>query len=76
MPDVTPPVPASAVTSLLKIANWEGTPQEIHEAFTVACDADDYWKCIKGLKELEIDPQSYINNLDKVRLCSTKLHHA
>ena len=76
MPDATPPVPASAVTSLLKIANWEGTPQEIYEALTVACSAEDYQDCIKGLKERQIDPQLYINNLDKVRLCSTKLYRA
>ena len=68
-----PPVPVtttghsiSASISLLKIANWDGTSQGIAQILTAAFEADDYLYRVKNLKELDIDPQSYINSLDKV----------
>jgi hypothetical protein len=56
----------SASISLLKIANWDGTSQGIAKTLTAAFEADDYLYLVKNLKELDIDPQSYIDSLDKV----------
>ena len=72
MPGATPPHPAtagepdSASNSLIKVANWDGRSQEIHKALTAAFEAKDYLECIKDLQALQIDPSSYINNLDTV----------
>jgi len=69
----TPPDPVattgesdSASISLKKVANWDGRPQEIHTVLTAAFDAKDYLECIKDLRARQIDPSSYINNLDTV----------
>ena len=56
----------SASTSLIKIAAWDGTSHDIKQVLTSAFDATDYLDCIKNLRERNIDPLSYINNLDKV----------
>ena len=56
----------SASISLLKVANWDGTSQGIAQTLTAAFEADDYPYLVKNLKELDIDPQSYIDSLDKV----------
>ena len=62
----------SALTFLQKIANWDGTSsQDIIEDLNAAFAAADYQGCIKNLEERGIDPTAYINNLDKVRPCST-----
>jgi hypothetical protein len=57
---------ASASTSLMKVANWDGTSQDINQVVTTAFEAGDYLACVKDLKAHKIDPQSYINSLDKV----------
>jgi hypothetical protein len=59
----------SASIPLLKVANWDGTSQGIAQTLTAAFEADDYLHLVKNLKALDIDPQSYINNLDKVSSC-------
>ena len=65
----------SASSSLLKIANWDGESQDIDQALVAAFKADDYLDCIKDLQAQNIDPPSYINNLDKVNLhCSIPKH--
>ena len=66
--DTMPPVPASlsASTFLMKVASWDGTSQDITQAVTTAFEADDYLPCVKDLKSRGIEPQSYINSLDKV----------
>jgi hypothetical protein len=68
--DTTPPVPVpasfSAKTSLMKVANWDGTSEGIIQAVATSFKADDYLACAENLKARGIDPQSYINNLDKV----------
>ena len=51
---------------LMKVANWDGMSQEIHEALTAAFEANDYLECLKDLRARRIEPQLYINNLDKV----------
>ena len=56
----------SASSSLIKIANWDGESQGISHTLTAAFGADDYLECIKDLRVREIDPLSYIDNLDKV----------
>jgi len=72
MPGATSPDPvatgesASASKFLRKVANWDGRSQEIHQALTAAFDATDYLECIKDLRAIRIEPQLYINNLDKV----------
>ncbi|KAF9642298.1 kinase-like protein [Thelephora ganbajun] len=68
-----PPLPVAVTTdtvsasiSLKKIVNWDGKSQDIDQALTIAFEADDYLNYIKNLKALDIDPLSYINNLDKI----------
>ena len=56
----------SASISLKKVANWDGKSQDINQALTAAFGADDYPDCIKDLRANDIDPPSYINNLDQV----------
>lgn len=58
----------SASIFLQKIANWDGTSQDINQALTTAFEADDYRDCIKNLRARDIEPLSYINSLDKVSL--------
>ncbi|KAF9646883.1 kinase-like protein [Thelephora ganbajun] len=73
MPGATPPLPvamathtASAKTSLMGIANWDGKSQDIYQVLTTAFEAKDYLDCIKDLRAQNIDPSSYINGLDKI----------
>lgn len=42
------------------------SPREITRALTNALGAADYSDCVKDLRRVGIDPQSYINGLDKV----------
>ena len=83
MPSAIPPVPvatsthpASASISLRKIANWDGRPQNISQVLNTAFEASDYLDCIKDLRGQNIDPPSYINNLDKVSPYSISNHRA
>lgn len=43
------------------------SPQAITRLLTKALGADDYVECIKNLPSHDIDPQSYIDGLDKAR---------
>ena len=72
MSDATP----SASIFLKKIADWDGEIQDIdiHQTLTDAFKAPDYLYCIKNLKAHDVDPLSYINNLDKVSSCSIPVH--
>jgi hypothetical protein len=45
------------------------SPQEITATLIKALEATDYSDCIKDLRRIGIDPQSYINGLDKVHPC-------
>lgn len=65
----------SASSSLIEVANWDGESQDINLALTAAFDADDYLECIKDLRAHNIDPPSYINNLDKVGSHSISNHY-
>lgn len=56
----------SASVSLAKVANWNGESQDVDQILTTAFGAEDYLDCIKNLQARDIDPLSYINNLDKV----------
>ena len=56
----------SALASLMKIANWDGTPQDIEHVLIAAFGAEDYIDCIKSLRAKNIEPLSYVDNLDKV----------
>ena len=56
----------SASIPLKEIANWDGKSQDISRVLTAAFGAKDYLDCIKDLRVIGIDPQSYINSLDKV----------
>ena len=67
------PIPTQAVSasiSLIRVAAWDGTSQDIKQELTSAFDAMDYLDCIKNLRERNIDPVSYINSLDRVSSCS------
>ena len=50
---------------LKEIENWDGKSQDISQVLTTAFGAKDYLDCIKNLKARSIDPQSYVNSLDK-----------
>ena len=67
---------SSASISLKKVANWDGKSQDIDQALTAAFGADDYLDCLKNLRAHDIDPPSYINNLDQVSPYSIRNHHA
>lgn len=74
-PGVTTAHPASASISLKKISKWDGN-QDIGQVLTTAFGADDYLGCIKNLRTHNIDPPSYINNLEKVGPYSIPNHQA
>jgi hypothetical protein len=68
-----PPVPVtptgqshSAAKFLSDVAKWDGTSQGITRTLTTAFEAGDYLNRVKNLEALQIDPRSYIDNLDKV----------
>ena len=67
-PVVTADRPFSAAFFLRIIADWDGVFQGIDQVVTIVFGADGYLDCIKDLKAQNIDPLSYINNLDKVSL--------
>ena len=57
----------SLTTSLRVIASGDLTaPQVVVQILTDALGADNYSECIKNLLSHNIDPQSYIDGLDKV----------
>ena len=49
-----------------KVIRWDASPQDIKQVLTAAFNANDYRDCIANLRERNIEPLSYINNLDKV----------
>ncbi|KAF9789522.1 kinase-like domain-containing protein [Thelephora terrestris] len=56
----------SSAKYLRAIANGDITaPQEVVELLTKALGAKDYAECVKDLPSHNIDPQSYIDELDK-----------
>jgi hypothetical protein len=62
---------ASTASHLRSIANGDLTvPQVITQKLTDALTADDYSGCIKDLPSINIEPQAYIDGLDKVRFRS------
>jgi hypothetical protein len=68
----TRPRAASAATKsgLRLIASGDPTfPKVITETLNNLLEAEDYSDCVKNLQKIDIDPQSYINGLDKVRPC-------
>ena len=50
------------------VANWDGKSQDITQVLATAFEAEDYVDCIKNLQVRGIEPLSYINSLDKVRM--------
>ena len=56
----------SASIFLKEIADWDGKSEEIDRTLIAAFEADSYLKCIPDLWPQDIEPLSYINNLDKV----------
>jgi len=57
----------SASALLHWIVQWDGgPPQEISRVLTEAFGADDYPDCIRDLEGRGIDPQLFINSLDRV----------
>ena len=74
-PGAIPPAPAAtagcslpAAIFLRMVADWDGIYPDISHMLNAAFGADGYLDCIKDLKAQNIDPLSYINNLDKVSL--------
>lgn len=62
---------ASASTHMKKIANWDGTSEDINQTLIAAFEAEDYSDCIMHLRPRGIRPQSYIDSLDEVSLYSS-----
>ena len=56
----------SAAVQLTLISKNEVSPQDAEHVLTAAFTAEDYRDCIKGLTGYEIDPQAYIDGLDRV----------
>ena len=50
----------------MEVANWDGKSQGIDQVLTALFGMEDYLDCIKNLRARNIDPQAYINSLDKV----------
>ena len=48
------------------IATWDGESQDASEILTTVFEAEDYMDCIENLRTTDIDPLSFVNNLDKV----------
>jgi len=70
VPVTTTAESVSAAIFLTKVANWDGKSQDIQKALIAAFGAKDYLECVGDLQAQDIEPQSYINNLDKVILYS------
>jgi len=73
MTTLSRPRSASTASYLRSIADGGLTvPQVITRTLTDALAADDYSDCIKDLSSINIniEPQAYIDGLDKVRPCS------
>ena len=66
----------SASISLKAVADWDGSSQAIYGVLAAAFGAHDYLDCIKNLPKRGIDPESYINNLDTVRLFPILRQHS
>jgi hypothetical protein len=57
----------SSASYMGSIADGEPkSPQDVTKTITNALLATDYPDCIKDLPSVDIDPQSYIDGLDKV----------
>lgn len=58
----------SASIPLKAIADWDGVSQvtDVHQVVNTAFEAGDYRDCIKDLRARGINPEPYVNNLDKV----------
>ena len=56
----------SAAVQLTLISKNEISPQDAEHVLTAAFTAEDYSDCIKDLNGCEIDPQAYIDGLDRV----------
>ena len=60
----------STANYLRSIADGDLTaPQAITRTLTNALAANDYSDCIRDLPGIDIDPQAYIDSLDRVRPC-------
>ena len=76
LPVATAARTSSASYSLSDIADWDGKSQSIEQILVTAFKAEDYSDCIGHLGALNIDPLSYINNLDKVCVRQIPTQHA
>ena len=56
----------SASAHLARISKKEVPPQDAQGVLTAAFTAHDYIECIENLRRRQIDPQAYIDGLDKV----------
>ena len=66
----------SALAFLMKVVAWDKKPQDdIEQALISAFEASDYLDCINDLRGHNIDPLTYINNLDKVGSLSAPEHN-
>ena len=76
LPVATAARTSSASYSLSDISDWDGKSQGIEQILVTAFEAEDYLDCIGHLGALNIDPLSYINNLDKVCTHQIPTQHA
>jgi hypothetical protein len=57
----------SASDNLSLISENKVSPQDAQQVLHAAFTAEDYVHCVKNLNERNIDPQAYIDSLDRVR---------
>jgi hypothetical protein len=57
----------SASRYLFLISENKVSPQDAQQVLNAAFTAKDYVHCVKNLNERNIDPQAYIDGLDRVR---------
>jgi hypothetical protein len=55
----------------MKVTNWDRISKDIEQVLATLFKAEDYPDCIKDLKTQNVDPLSYIDNLDKADSHST-----
>jgi hypothetical protein len=69
IPAIIPLRQLSTSGLLRRIVHWDGQSRDITQVLTAAFRAEDYPRRIRDLKGQDIDPQSYIDSLDRVSSC-------
>ena len=65
----------SSTIPMKLIAGWDGMSQGIGRVLGTAFEAEDYLDCVEDFWPQDINPPSYINNLDKVSSYPVRRQH-